>query len=82
MVKKLEPGLTTEFTTPPSPNLGSYTVHPRTHTRRQQRMEQAEGAKRMDWKIWLASITGSVDQELLLRNECLVMENRILRNQI
>jgi putative transposase len=36
----------------------------------------------MDWKILLAYITGSVDQELLLRNEYLVPENRILRNQI
>jgi len=30
----------------------------------------------------LAYITGSVDEELLLRNEYLVTENRILRNQI
>ena len=36
----------------------------------------------MDWKQLLASITGTVDQELLLRNEYLVTENRILRNQI
>jgi transposase len=36
----------------------------------------------MDWKTWLAYITGTVDQELLLRNEYLVTENRILRNQI
>ena len=36
----------------------------------------------MDWKTLLAYITGSVDQELLLRNEYLVTENRILRNQI
>jgi putative transposase len=36
----------------------------------------------MDWKTFLAYITGSVDQELLLRNEYLVTENRILRNQI
>ncbi len=36
----------------------------------------------MDWKKLLAYITGSVDQELLLRNEYLVTENRILRNQI
>ena len=28
------------------------------------------------------SITGSVDQELLLRNEYVVTENRILRQQI
>ena len=37
---------------------------------------------RMDWKHLLAYITGTVDQELLLRNEYLVTENRILRNQI
>jgi transposase InsO family protein len=36
----------------------------------------------MDWKILLAYITGTVDQELLLRNEYLVTENRILRNQL
>jgi transposase InsO family protein len=36
----------------------------------------------MDWKHLLAYITGTVDQELLLRNEYLVTENRMLRNQI
>src|SRR5919109_1605788 len=36
----------------------------------------------MDWKHLLASITGTVDQELLLRNEYLVTENRILRHQL
>jgi putative transposase len=36
----------------------------------------------MDWKQFLAYIMGSVDQELLLRHEYLVMENRILRQQI
>jgi transposase InsO family protein len=36
----------------------------------------------MDWKQLLAYITGSVDQGLLLRNEYLVTENRILRHQI
>ena len=36
----------------------------------------------MNWKIWLAYITGTVDQDLLLRNEYLVTENRILRHQI
>ena len=36
----------------------------------------------MDWKQLLAYITGTVDQELLLRNEYLVTENRILRNQL
>lgn len=36
----------------------------------------------MGWKKLLAYITGSVDQELLRRNEYLVAETRILRNQI
>ena len=36
----------------------------------------------MDWKALLAYITGSVDQELRLRNAYLATENRILRNQI
>ena len=36
----------------------------------------------MDWKHLLAYIMGTVDQELLLRNEYLVTENRILRHQI
>jgi putative transposase len=36
----------------------------------------------MDWKHLLAYITGSVDQELLRRNEYLVTENRILHQQI
>jgi putative transposase len=36
----------------------------------------------MNWKQLLASITGSVDEELHLRNAYLKAENRILRNQI
>ena len=36
----------------------------------------------MNWKRLLAYITGSVDQELLLRNEYLATENRILRDQV
>ena len=36
----------------------------------------------MDWKRLLAYLTGSVDQELLLRNEYLVPKNRLLRQQI
>ena len=36
----------------------------------------------MDWKQLLAYITGTVDQELLVRNEYLVTENRSLRNQL
>ncbi len=36
----------------------------------------------MHWKPLLASITGTVDQELLRRNAYLVTENRLLRKQI
>ena len=36
----------------------------------------------MDWACMLAYITGTVDQELLLRNEYLVAENRILKAQL
>ncbi len=36
----------------------------------------------MEWARMLAFITGTVDQELLLRNEYLATENRILRAQI
>ncbi|MFI5305403.1 MAG: hypothetical protein ACHQYP_11500 [Nitrospiria bacterium] len=36
----------------------------------------------MGWKRMLAYISGSVNQELLLRIEYLIAENRILRNQI
>jgi hypothetical protein len=36
----------------------------------------------MEWARMLAYITGTVDQELLLRNEYLAAENRILRAQI
>ncbi len=36
----------------------------------------------MDWKTMLAYVTGSVDEELLRRNEYLAAENRILRAHI
>ena len=36
----------------------------------------------MIWARMLAYITGTVDEELLLRNEYLAAENRILRAQI
>jgi hypothetical protein len=36
----------------------------------------------VDWKTLLAYVTGSVDEQLLLRIEYLVAENGILRNQI
>ena len=36
----------------------------------------------MDWKTMLGYISGSVDEELLLRNRYLVAENRIPRIQV
>ena len=39
-------------------------------------------SRAMIWTRLLTYITGSVDQELLLRNEYLATENRILKNQI
>src|SRR5664280_2093368 len=36
----------------------------------------------MNWARMLAYITGTVDQELLVRNEYLAAENRILKAQI
>ncbi len=36
----------------------------------------------MDWARMLTYITGTVDQELLLRNEYLATENRILKAQL
>ena len=36
----------------------------------------------MDWARLLAYITGTVDQELLLRNDISAAENRILKAQI
>ena len=36
----------------------------------------------MDWKGMLSYISGSVDEEFLLRNEYLVAENRVLCNQL
>ena len=36
----------------------------------------------MPWKNLLAHVTGSVDEELRLRNEYLITENRILRSKI
>src|SRR5262249_48403292 len=64
-----------------SPVLRLVLHSPFTHTRRPYR-EQRLGGEAMDWKYLLAYITGTVDQELLLRNESLVTEHRILRSQI
>src|SRR5712664_2639951 len=36
----------------------------------------------MDWARMLAYVTGTVDQELLARNEYLAVENRIMKAQL
>jgi len=42
--------------------------------------EPVEVENHVSWKTLLTYITGTVDQELLVRNEYLVTENRILCN--
>jgi|SRR5439155_16649062 len=44
--------------------------------------DQVQGGSGMIWARMLAYITGTVDQELLLTNEYLAAENRILSAQI
>src|SRR2546423_2855300 len=65
----------------PSPALRLVFRSPLTHTQRQERRQRLRG-EAMNCKTLLAYITGTVDQELLLRNEYLVTENRILHHQL
>jgi hypothetical protein len=44
--------------------------------------DEVQGGSGMIWVRMLAYVTGTVDQELLLRNEYLAAENRILKAQI
>ena len=60
----------------PLPLSGLHLEHSIPHTQRELNVEQAEDARRMDWKTLLAYITGTVDQKLLLRNEYLVTKTR------
>src|SRR3989475_10763411 len=64
-----------------SPALQLVFRFPLTHTQHDDGRQSLRG-ETMDWKQLLVYITGTVDQELLLRNEYLVTENRILRNQL
>src|SRR5262247_222663 len=82
MVKKLELGFPIGFRPPPSPKrwLACYLLHPAYSPPSEGGTVKVE--RHMSWKTLLAYITGTVDQELLLRNEYLVTENRILRHQI
>src|SRR2546425_728297 len=81
MVKIYEHAFPQEVTLLPAPTLRLVFRSPLTHTQRQEGQQRLRGTA-MDWKHLLAYITGTVDQELLVRNEYLVTENRILRNQI
>ena len=81
MVKIFELAFPWEMTPLPSRVLGLVFCSTLTHTQRQLGRQKLRG-EAMDWKHLLAYITGTVDQELLLRNEYLVTENRILRNQL
>ena len=82
MVKKLELGFTLGYRPPPSPKLwlACCLLHPTYSPPSEGGTVELEGP--MSWKTLLAYITGTVDQELLMRNEYLVTENRILRSQI
>ena len=82
MVKKLVLGFPIGFRPSPSPTLGWLAACPIPQTHCQVKAAQVEVERPMRWKPLLAYITGTVDQELLLRNEYLVTENRILRSQI
>src|SRR6266478_1486280 len=70
-----------EVTLLPSPALRLVFRFPLPHTQHYDGRQSLRG-ETMDWKQLLTYITGTVDQELLLRNEYLVTENRILRTQI
>jgi hypothetical protein len=57
-------------------------TRPRMQLRIRDLKIRGEGEGCMEWAWLLACITGTVDQELLLRNEYLAAENRILKAQI
>src|SRR3989441_8845273 len=81
MVKIYEHAFPQEVTILPAPTLRLVFRSALTHTQRQEGWQSLRG-ETMDWKHLLAYITGTVDQELLVRNEYLVTENRMLRHQI
>src|SRR2546427_10684078 len=81
MAKIFELILPQEVTLLLSPALQLVFRFPLTHTQHDDGRQSLRG-ETMDWKQLLVYITGTVDQELLLRNEYLVSENRILRSQI
>src|SRR5215471_5710585 len=81
IVKIFELTFPLKVTPLPSPMLRLVLRPTFTHTQRQSGRPRLRRAA-MDWKQFLAYITGTVDQELLLRNEYLVTENRILRDHL
>ena len=81
LVKIFELAFPLEVTPLPLPTLRLVFRSTLIHTQRHYGRQRLRG-ELMDWKHLLAYITGTVDQELLLRNEYLVTENRILRNQL
>ena len=62
------------------PGFSLHAAHPISHTQRRGMAEPVEVENHVSWKTLLTYITGTVDQELLVRNEYLVTENRILCN--
>src|SRR5215470_578246 len=81
MVKIFELAFLLEVTPLSWPALRLVFCFPLTHTQHQEGREKLRG-KVMEWKHLVANITGTGDQELLVRNEKLVTANRLLRHQI
>src|SRR5215471_6628518 len=81
LVKIFEPAFLLEVIPLPSPTLRLVFRSTLIHTQRSYGRHRLR-RELMDWKHLLAYITGTVDQALLLRNEYLVTENRMLHHQI
>src|SRR5215467_11971183 len=81
LVKIFESAFSLEVTPLPCPTLRLVFRPTLIHTQRSYGRHRLRG-ELMDWQHLLPYITGTVDQALLLRNEYLVTENRILHNQI
>ena len=81
MAKKLESSLTAEFMILPSPTLRLACCPPHPAYSTPIKDGTGGGGKAYGLEDIAGVITGTVDHELLLRNEYLVTENRLLRQQ-
>jgi hypothetical protein len=76
-VKKLKRVCCPALIEPPSPALRLAILPAIPHTHLQSTQRERRWQEPMDWKHLLTYITGSVDQELLLRHDYLVTEHQI-----